>query len=85
MTNPLRDYELKRDRAMQHFDVLRESVEEFTNVDHQPVPGEFDTDTGKYRFEAPLAEPRQRSRGCSRSMERRALVPTDIRSRPLQR
>jgi hypothetical protein len=55
MSDPLlRDYELKRCRAMHHFNVLRESIEGFANIDHEPILGEFDPDTSKYVFEVPL-------------------------------
>jgi hypothetical protein len=54
MSDLLRDYELKRRRAMHHFDVLRESVERFTDIDREPVPGEFDPNAGQYVFKATL-------------------------------
>jgi hypothetical protein len=50
----LRDYELKRGRAMQHFHALRESVERFTNVEREPILGDFDSDASKYFFDIPL-------------------------------
>jgi hypothetical protein len=50
----LRDYELKRRRAIQHFSVLRESVERFANIAREPVAGAFDSAASKYRFEVPL-------------------------------
>jgi hypothetical protein len=50
----LQDYERKRARAMHHSDALRESVERFSNIDREPVPGEFDTDASRYVFRAPL-------------------------------
>jgi hypothetical protein len=54
MRNVLRDYELKRGRAMHHFYVLRESVEGAINTERELVPGEFDPNAGKYRFQVPL-------------------------------
>jgi len=50
----LRDYELKRGRAMLHFQAIRESIEHSTNVDLKPVPGEVDRDAGKHVFHVPL-------------------------------
>jgi hypothetical protein len=54
MGDLLRDYELKRGRAMQHFNVLRKSVEDFAKVEREPVLGEFDSDASKYVFDVPL-------------------------------
>ncbi|MEA2377269.1 MAG: hypothetical protein QOD13_1176 [Thermoleophilaceae bacterium] len=55
MSDPLlRDYERKRGRAVHHLHVLRKAVEGFTNVDRQPVPGEFDADASQYLFDVPL-------------------------------
>jgi hypothetical protein len=54
MSDLLRDYERKRGRAMLHFNVLRESLEAFTNIDREPVRGKPDRDASKYVFEVPL-------------------------------
>jgi len=54
MSGLLWDYERKRARAMLHLDVLRESVEGFTNVKRQRVLGEFDADASQHIFEVPL-------------------------------
>jgi hypothetical protein len=55
MTNDLlRDYELKRGRALHHFDVLQESVQRFSNIEREPVPGEFNANSGQYLFKIPL-------------------------------
>jgi hypothetical protein len=50
----LKDYERKRERAMLHFDVLREAIDGSLDVHHQPVRGEFDRDASKYIFRMPL-------------------------------
>jgi hypothetical protein len=39
---------------MDHFDALRESVEDFTNRDREIVRGEIDADARQYVFEVPL-------------------------------
>src|SRR5438132_4080374 len=57
MTDFLGDYERKRSRATHHFDRLRDSVQQFThNEAERRVRGEFDPDSGQYRFEVPLAK-----------------------------
>lgn len=50
----LREYERKRQRAMLHFEALRESVEAFTTRDYDSVQGAFDTKARQYVFEVPL-------------------------------
>jgi hypothetical protein len=50
----LRDFERKRERALRHFEALRESVEAFTGRNRDSVRGVFDTETRQYVFEVPL-------------------------------
>jgi hypothetical protein len=50
----LREYERKRQRAMFHFEALRESVRAFTARDRDAVQGAFDTEARQYVFEVPL-------------------------------
>lgn len=54
LRGPLRDYELKRRRAMHHFQDLKDSVQRFTDRDRKPTLGELDRNTFKYLFDVPL-------------------------------
>lgn len=50
----LGEYALKRERAAQHLNALRESVGAFSNVEPEPVRGEFNEDASAYVFHVPL-------------------------------
>ncbi len=50
----LREYERKRQRAMLHFEALRESVEAFAARDRDSAQGAFDMEARQYVFEVPL-------------------------------
>ena len=78
MTDLLRDSERKRCRAMHDFDVLRESIERFANIDREPVRGQFDRDASKYVFEVslePINPCGKLSMTCSNPRARKRLNP----------
>jgi hypothetical protein len=54
MAELLRDYELKRVRALQHLDPLRESMERLTSRHRIRIRGEFDAAAIQYMFHLPL-------------------------------
>jgi hypothetical protein len=56
MDHLLGDYELKRGRAMEHFDVLREATQRFSDRKFEAVPGKLNADRTQYTFRV-LPEP----------------------------
>jgi hypothetical protein len=54
MNDLLRDYELKWGRTVHHANVLRESIKGFTDIDREPVRGEFKPDASQHVFHVPL-------------------------------
>jgi len=53
-TEPLREYERKRGRALHHFEALQESVHGFTKLERGMVRGNFDANARRYVFQVPL-------------------------------